>query len=132
MHMNQVMTADKTGDYTIRRRELGGNSTAPALLRIPLKGHTGFYPGNPPEEVVLEYEVQTGADGDPRFGKTQVIAGTWTERVRPDQRLVEMTWEVGRLTPDRPTCSINLPTDQVTISELSRDNVSVTLHVAVR
>jgi hypothetical protein len=132
IHPNRVTTVTKSGDYTIQRRELNGDTTKPALLRIPLKGHTGFYSGNPPEEVVLEYEVRTGADGDPRFGTTQVIVQTWTETKPADQRLVEMTWEVGRLTPTKPKCIIDLPTDQVTITEVARNGTSVRLRIDVR
>lgn len=132
LHMSQVITARRTGEYTIRRRELDGDTTEPALLRIPLRGHTGFYQGNPQEEVVLEYEVRTGADANPRFGKTQVIAEVWTEQNVPGSRLVAMTWEVGRLTPARPTFTIHLANDQVTVTERARDNNSVELHVEVR
>ncbi len=129
MHFNQVISVTTTGNYRIRRRELDGNTTEPALLRIPLTGHTGFYPGNPREEVLLEYEVQTGADADPRFGRTQVIAETWTEQRVPGSTLVAMTWEVGRLTPANPIFIINLPVDHVSVTEISHDNTFVELHV---
>ena len=132
IHPNQVETVSESGQYTIHRRELAGNAAEPVLLRIPLTGHTGFYPGNPPEEIVLEYEVRTGADGDPRFGRTQVIAETWTETKPADQRLVEMTWEVGRLTPHKPSCAIDLRTDHVTITEVARTSDSVRLQIKVR
>lgn len=129
IHPQQVRTVTTSGEYTIHRRELVGKAPTAVLLRMPLKGHTGLYPGNPPEEVVLEYEVQTGGDGDPRFGKTQVIAETWTETKPADQRLVEMTWEVGRLTPRSPRCMIDLPTDHVTITEVARTSDSVRLQI---
>jgi hypothetical protein len=49
-----------------------------------------------------------------------------------DQRLVEMTWEVGRITPSKPSCAIDLPTDHVTITEVARSSTSIRLHIDVR